>query len=118
MVSPLDKIVSSGLDADGKATGKIIDRLTPSQKSELREAFDLFDKDGDETISCNEFKSLFLCFGMRVTQEEVEALVLQYDADESGEIDFEEFCEMMAGYILQPDYDPEIVEAYKVFNRN
>ena len=42
----------------------------------------------------------------------------QYDVDCSGDIDFEEFCEMMAGYILAPDYDPEAVEAFKVFNRN
>ena len=42
----------------------------------------------------------------------------KYDADGSGDIDFEEFVEMMGNIILAPDMDPELKEAYKVFNRD
>jgi len=82
----------------------------------MREAFDLFDKDGDETISVTEFKSLFKCFGMKFTEQEIQKLVEEYDEDKSGEIDFEEFCKMMSNIILNDGNDVELEEAYRVFN--
>ena len=39
------------------------DQLTENQKADLKEAFDLFDRDGNETIDVDELKSLFRCFG-------------------------------------------------------
>ena len=42
----------------------------------------------------------------------------KYDNDGSGEIEFEEFVAMMAETILEPDVDPELREAYLVFDRN
>ena len=43
---------------------------------------------------------------MRIKEAEIEILVKRYDADLSGEIDFEEFLEMMGGVLLEPDFDP------------
>ena len=57
---------------DSLNRGPIKDRLNAEQLYELREAFDLFDKDGDETIDVSEFSSLFRCFGMRMTAKEIE----------------------------------------------
>ena len=84
----------------------------------MQEAFDLFDKDGDETISVNELGALFRCFGARKTHAELEEILEKYDDDGSGEIEFEEFVAMMAETILEPDVDPELREAYLVFDRN
>ena len=84
----------------------------------MQEAFDLFDKDGDETISVNELGSLFRCFGARKTHEELEEILEKYDDDGSGEIEFPEFVAMMAETILEPDVDPELTESYLVFDRN
>ena len=84
----------------------------------MQEAFDLFDKDGDGTISATELGSLFKCFGSRKTQEELEEILVKYDEDNSGEIEFPEFVAMMAETILEPDVDPELTEAYRVFDRN
>ena len=100
---------------DGKG---IVAQLTTTQKLELQEAFDLFDKDGDGTISANELGSLFRCFGSRKTPEELDEILKKYDDDGSGEIEFEEFVAMMAETILQPDIDPELHEAYRVFDRD
>ena len=84
----------------------------------MQEAFDLFDKDGDGTISVNELSSLFRCFGARKNPEELAKILQKYDEDGSGEIEFDEFVSMMAETILEPDVDPELNEAYKVFDRN
>ena len=83
--------------------------LTPEQLSEMREAFDLFDRDGDETINTQEFKSLFKCFGLNLKEEQISEIVNKYDKDGSGEIEFSEFCEMMQQVILDDGVDPEML---------
>ena len=98
--------------------GNITDQLTPNQLNDLREAFDLFDKDGNGDISVNELHSLFRCFGARKTPEEIAEILVKFDEDQSGLIEFDEFVAMMAETILEPDVDPELTEAYKVFDRN
>ena len=45
--------------------------ITEEQMDEYREAFDLFDKDGDGTISTGELKNLLRCFGQICTDDEV-----------------------------------------------
>ena len=61
---------------------------------------------------------MFRCFGAKKTEEEIFELLEKFDEDGSGEIEFDEFVAMMAGTILQPDVDPELTEAYRVFDRN
>ena len=103
---------------EAKQTGSIVDKLTPGQLNDLQEAFDLFDKDGDGDISVGELSSLFRCFGARKTPEELAEILAKFDDDNSGKIEFDEFVAMMAETILEPDVDPELTEAYKVFDRN
>ena len=92
-------------------------RLTSQQKNELQEAFDLFDVDGDETIDAEELGSLFRCFGAKKSQKEIDEILLRFDEDGSGAIEFDEFVAMMAETILQPEVEPELIEAYRVFDR-
>ena len=61
---------------------------------------------------------MFRCFGAKKTEEEIFELLEKFDEDGSGEIEFDEFVAMMAETILQPDVDPELTEAYRVFDRN
>ena len=42
---------------------------------------------------------------------------MENDADNSGEIDFDEFIMMMSKIVLQKERDPELYEAFKVFNQ-
>ena len=96
--------------------GVIRGTLNSEQLAEMQEVFDLFDKDGDGTINTHEFKVLFRCFGIKLNDEQILGLINEYDADGSGEIDFNEFCEMMSKVILDDGVEPELEETYKVFN--
>ena len=98
--------------------GDIVKKLTQTQKNDLAEAFDIFDVDGDGTVSSKELGSLFRCFGARKSPSEIEEILLKFDEDGSGEIEFDEFVAMMADTILEPDVDPELLESYRVFDRN
>ena len=49
---------------------------------EYWEAFELFDKDGDGTISTGELKNLLRCFDVDLPDEDVQQLIDKYDDKE------------------------------------
>lgn len=62
---------------------------------ELKEAFKVFDADGNGKISKSEMKELMKKLGQKLSDEEIEAMMNEVDSDKSGEIDFQEFKTMM-----------------------
>lgn len=72
-------------------------------------------QDSGGTISADELSELMDTLGIKATEEDVEAMIEEIDADKNGEIDFEEFVAVMSRKI-QADYTAEDVkEAFKVF---
>ena len=62
----------------------------------LRRAFDLFDINGDGVVDFDEIKlSMFKYFGLRLTKDETQSMLILYDTDESGALCYEEFKVMM-----------------------
>ena len=55
----------------------------------LREAFTIFDKDGNGYISCAELHHLMTNLGENLTPEEAEAMIKEADTDGDGMINFE-----------------------------
>ncbi len=49
--------------------------LSLDDEADLQEAFELFDKDGDGTISTMELKNLLRCFGKKATDDEVQLIL-------------------------------------------
>ncbi|PIO59451.1 EF hand, partial [Teladorsagia circumcincta] len=62
----------------------------------IREAFRVFDKDGNGVITANEFKFFMIHMGMQFSEEEVDEMMHEVDCDGNGEIDYEEFVRMMS----------------------
>merc|ERR1712137_518746 len=93
--------------------------LTQDQKDEMREAFQLFDKDGDGTISTAELGTAMRALGQNPTEKELQEMIAEVDGDGSGSIDFEEFCEMMAKrYAEGGDPEQEMREAFAIFDKD
>ncbi|KAG2441419.1 hypothetical protein HYH02_010007 [Chlamydomonas schloesseri] len=88
--------------------------FTDKQIAEFREAFAMFDRDGDGTVSTKELKDVFSNLGVELSDEEISDLVTQVDLDASGTMTLVEFCILMAKTGLVPD-DPE-AELRAVFN--
>ncbi|PNW86063.1 hypothetical protein CHLRE_03g210177v5 [Chlamydomonas reinhardtii] len=88
--------------------------FTDAQIAEFREAFAMFDRDGDGTVSTKELKDVFSNLGLDLSDEEITDLVMQVDLDASGTMTLTEFCILMAKTGLVPD-DPE-AELRAVFN--
>ena len=60
----------------------------------LQQAFKMFDKDGSGFISSDEIKEI-LGFGKTLSEEAVNDIIKQVDANGDGQISFEEFSTMM-----------------------
>ena len=63
--------------------------MSKAKPSELREAFNLFDEDGDQMISCAELKSLITKIGGNLSDGEATALIKAADKDGNNLIDFQ-----------------------------
>lgn len=89
--------------------------LTLEELREFKELFNLVDEDKGGSISPQELGSLMETLGLKPNQEELDAMIREIDEDGNGEIDFDEFVQVMSRKV-QPTYTPEEVKgAFKVF---
>uniref|UniRef100_A0ACD5XI81 Uncharacterized protein n=1 Tax=Avena sativa TaxID=4498 RepID=A0ACD5XI81_AVESA len=65
----------------------------------MREAFDVFDQNGDGYITVEELRSVLASLGLKQgrTVEECRQMISKVDADGDGRVDFKEFRQMMRG---------------------
>ena len=94
------------------------DQLTEEQIAEFKEAFSLFDKDGDGTITTKELGTVMRSLGQNPTEAELQDMINEVDADGNGTIDFPEFLTMMARKMKDTDTEEEIREAFRVFDKD
>ncbi|KAI9257587.1 hypothetical protein EDC94DRAFT_614900 [Helicostylum pulchrum] len=92
------------------------DQLTQEQITEYREAFKLFDKNGDGSISASELGVVLRSFGMNPSDAELQDMVNDVDADNNGHIDFEEFLSLVKTLKSESDDTDDLQEAFKVFD--
>ena len=91
--------IFKSIDTDGSGSIEYTEFISASldkslylQKEKLREAFNLFDVDHSGKISNAEIAKVL---GMDKRSKEISKILEKYDANKDGEIDFEEFFEMM-----------------------
>jgi len=92
--------------------------LTEEQIAEFKEAFSLFDKDGDGNITSKELGTVMRSLGQNPTEAELRDMINEVDADGNGTIDFPEFLTMMARKMKDSESEDEIKEAFKVFDKD
>ncbi|GMR33022.1 hypothetical protein PMAYCL1PPCAC_03217 [Pristionchus mayeri] len=94
------------------------DQLTPEQIAEFKEAFSLFDRDGDGSITTKDLGTVMRSLGQKPTVTELLEMVDEVDVDGNGTIDFPEFLSMMTRKRKDIDCEEEIREAFKVYDRD
>ena len=72
-------------------------RAPPLTEVELKETFDLMDRDKSGTVDAFELKQIMMCLGHGLSIEESEQLIELADKDGNNEIDFEEFAHVIMG---------------------
>ncbi|XP_060833944.1 troponin C-like [Rhopalosiphum padi] len=66
-------------------------------KTELREAFRLYDKEGNGYITTEVLREILSELDNNMSDEELDQMIDEIDADGSGTVDFDEFMEVMTG---------------------
>ena len=95
-----------------------VENLSEDLMEEFRQAFALFDKDGNGSISSDELGSVLQSLGQTPTQEDLDKMIKEVDNDDNSTIEFSEFCTMMASKMRKVENEEEISEAFKVFDIN
>ena len=60
-----------------------------------REAFKVFDSDGNGYINAAELRQVMMNLGEKLTEEEVEMMIKEADSNGDGLVNYEEFISMM-----------------------
>merc|ERR1719378_1340693 len=94
--------------------------LKDDQKTEIKEAFDLFDTDGTGTIEAKELKVALRALGFEPKKEELKKLVSDLDksggnSTGQGQLDFNEFLEIMTAKMSEKDSKEQIQKAFLLF---
>ena len=64
---------------------------------EIREAFSVFDKDGNGVISPAELRHVLSNIGQKLSDDEIDEIMRDTDEDEDELINYEEFVTLMKG---------------------
>ena len=97
-IDHIEEIFKS-IDTDGSGSieytefiSAFLDKSLYLRKEKLREAFSLFDVDHSGKINNEEIAKVL---GMNKKSKEIRTIIEKYDRNKDGEIDFDEFFEMM-----------------------
>jgi calmodulin len=92
--------------------------LSPEQIAEFRDAFNIFDKDGDGRVTVKELSTVFRALGQNPSASEVEAMVAEVDTEGTQTVDFSEFLEMMARLLREKSIEEEVKDAFAAFDKD
>lgn len=92
--------------------------LTDQESKELREAFNMFDKEGSGTIEAAEIRVALRVLGFEAHDEEVQALISQHDKDKSARIDFDEFTQILLMKLAEPQPVSQLIRAFHIIDKD
>ncbi|NXN89800.1 CALMS protein, partial [Bombycilla garrulus] len=97
------------------------ERLSEEKIAEIREAFSLFDRDGDGLMGGEDVGTAMRSLGHNPSEGELRAVL--GERGRTGGVDFAEFLALVAGRMRDENGDEEeeeeeIREAFRVFDRN
>ncbi len=90
--------------------------LTEEQRLEIKEAFDLFDTDGSETIDQKELKVAMRALGFEPKRDEIKKMIADVGKTGMGTIDFNDFLYLMSSKMGERDSKEEILKAFRLFD--
>lgn len=108
------------MDAVAKTTSvedlKAIYQLSEHELAEFKEAFALFDKDGDGHVTQKELGLLLKSLGQHQTKQEIANMISNVDVEGDGTVTFPEFLCIIAPKMNEEISKSDIVEAFEVLD--
>jgi calmodulin len=95
-----------------------VETLSEEKIAEFRCAFQLFDEDSDGKITTKELGGILKKLGYSPTDEDLKDMIKEVDTDGNGNVDFQEFLQLMCCKMKDHDSEEEMLEAFKIFDRD
>ena len=89
--------------------------LTPGQRQEIKEAFDLFDTEGAGVIDAKELRVAMRALNFDPKSQEIKNMIAEVDHDGHGVIQFEDFLKLMAKKTSVKPARVEMKNAFRLF---
>ena len=83
----------------------------------LKEIFRIYDRDNDGFITINELGNAMKSLGYETGNEELQELIKEFDKDENGNLDVDEFVELINKRIEEAQAEKELIETFNTFDR-
>jgi|ERR1719177_107341 len=87
----------------------------------LKICFGMFDVKKQDFLSADDLDDILRAMGFRPSKEELKEILEEIDEDGSGEIEFGEFCQLCAKFLIEePDEETmkaELKEAFRVYDK-
>nr|ACO12291.1 Troponin C, isoform 1 [Lepeophtheirus salmonis] len=87
----------------------------------LKICFNMFDVKDQAFLSADDLDDILRGMGFRPSKEELKEILEEIGEDGSGEIEFEEFCQLCAKFLIEePDEETmkaELKEAFRVYDK-
>ncbi len=84
--------------------------------AEMKEVFAAFDKDSSGTVTTAELGQVLRQMNKKFTDDELKKVVSKFDVNGDGQIDFDEFYQMMTKHEVK-EVD-ELKQAFEVFDKD
>jgi len=96
----------------------MVEPITEKRIAELREAFEIFDRDRDGYITIKELAEIMRNLGHPPTEGEVQDMISEVDIDGNGNINFQEYISLMARRMRDGDLEEEMKQVFRLFDRD
>ncbi|KAL4575928.1 hypothetical protein LXL04_012015 [Taraxacum kok-saghyz] len=90
--------------------------LSDDQVSSMKEAFTLFDTDGDGKIAPSELGILMRSLGGNPTQAQLKTIIAEEKL--TSPFDFKRFLELMSKHLKPEPFDRQLRDAFKVIDKD
>ena len=101
-----------------------LNEITGLEKDEikvLKICFGMFDVKKQDYLGADDLDDILRAMGIPPSNEELQEILLEIDEDGSGEIEFGEFCQLCAKFLIEePDDETmkaELKEAFRVYDK-
>ena len=92
--------------------------LSSDEIEEIKEAFDIFDIDKSGAISVSELLKAMTTLGFDSKNPAIFNMISDMDEDGNGEIEFEEFLDMMTARISDKNTKEDLERVFKLFDED
>lgn len=89
--------------------------LSEVQLADLKSVFDLFDTNGNGSISAKELGTILRAVGQDPTEAELQDIINDRDTDGSGTLDFLEFVNIMGAPLKGDDVNEDIDSTFRAW---